>query len=104
MSILKKHFKIGFIAVLTALIVVSSVLYLKATNKLGTAIILVESEDTPEHYYCEDTIKGGRVFIEKDNYKQGDKVLYTRKDIKSTAIPVMTIEKSNINIVDAISY
>lgn len=104
MSILKKHSKIGFITILTALVIVSSVLYLKATNKLGTAIILIESEDTPNHYYCEDTLNGGRVFIDKADYKQGDKVLYIRKDIKSTAIPVMTIEKSNLDIVDAISY
>jgi len=51
MDILKKHYKIGFIAILTALVIVSSVLYLKATNRLE-----------------------------------------------------MTIEKSNINVVDAISY
>jgi len=51
MDVSKKINKIGFIAILTALVIVSSVLYCKATNRLG-----------------------------------------------------MTIEKSNINVVDAISY
>lgn len=53
-------------------------LYLKATNKIGIALILTESEDTPTDFYCEDTTNLGKVWISKDNYKEGDKVLYIK--------------------------
>lgn len=76
----------------------------KAHNNIGVATVLIGSEDTESDFYCEDTINGGRVFISKNDAIQGDKVLYIRDNIKSTAKVIMTIEKSNIDIVDAISY